>query len=295
MKLLSSLLVLVISGIVSPVVAAGQQSEGMGWGQKARPDPVTPHNVKAHFNHFHLNIRPPVRVDIETTNNLLASQEDQPVILAAAPSSTATDAGAAASAPATAATQQTKYDAVYSVCGYMHSADQVPYNIERDNGVSPMTPIYEYLFEHGVTTSTFKTLSPQVRALKEPSHGKLAPYTDAGVSFIYHAEQGYLGSDQMIFEVEVLGKKFKVIQTVVVHNSGNPDFPTGAAQKELYRLCPSYNRSSLDIIELPTGGLASDEELANLHSMVSFALGAGGLSNGALNIADLAGSALGHH
>ncbi len=35
MKLLSSLLVLVISGIVSPVVAAGQQSEGMGWGQKA--------------------------------------------------------------------------------------------------------------------------------------------------------------------------------------------------------------------------------------------------------------------
>ncbi len=41
MKLLSSLLVLVISGIVSPVVAAGQQSEGMGWGQKARPDPVT--------------------------------------------------------------------------------------------------------------------------------------------------------------------------------------------------------------------------------------------------------------
>jgi hypothetical protein len=82
-------------------------------------------------------------------------------------------------------------------------------------------------------------LSPQVRVLKEPSHGKLAPYTEAGVSFIYHAEQGYLGSDQMIFEVEVLGKKFKVIQTVVIHNSGNLDYPTDAAEKEFDRVCPS--------------------------------------------------------
>jgi hypothetical protein len=38
MKLLLSLLVLAISGIVSPVVVAGQQ--GVDVGQKARPDPV---------------------------------------------------------------------------------------------------------------------------------------------------------------------------------------------------------------------------------------------------------------
>jgi hypothetical protein len=191
-------------------------------------------------------------------------------VLAAAPSPTTTDA---ASTPVTATTQKVKYDAVYSVCGYMHSADQVPVYIERDNHLSPMLAIYSYFSDRGINlnraTGEGEPEPVRVTMLKNPAHGELIVRNKAGTSFTYLANPVYLGSDQMVFEVEILSKKFKVIQTVIVHNSGNPDFPTDAAQKELYRLCPSYNRSSLDIIELPTDGFAADEELANRHSMLS--------------------------
>jgi len=256
------------------------------------PDANTTYNVDAHFNHFHLNIRPPARVDIETSQNLMADPADmEPIMLAAAPSPTVTDAGSA-EAPVDTPTQQVKYDAVYSMCGPMHSADQVPYNIERDNGVSPMMPIYSLMFGRGMTVEQINATPANIKVLKGPTHGELVP-SDA-TSFTYHANPGYLGSDQMIFEVEVLGKKFKVIDTVVIHNSGNLDYPTDAAKEIFRKVCPSNNRSSLDIIELPTDGFASDEELANLHSMLSFALGSEYSSNGgSLNIADLPGGAVG--
>lgn len=197
-----------------------------------------------------------------------------------------------ASVPVPAASQQMKYDAVYSMCGPMHSADQVPYNIGRDNGVSPMDPLYPLMFSSGMTVAQIKAAPANIKVLKVPTHGDLVP-SDA-TSFIYHANHGYLGSDQMVFEVETMGKKFKVIQTVVVHNSGNLDYPTPEAEKLFDEVCPDDKGSSLDIIELPTEGFASAEELAMLHSMLSFALGGvGGMSNGSLNIADLPNAAVG--
>ena len=256
----------------------------------------TTYNYDAHFNHFHLNIRPPERVPLP--DNLLAVIEELPIMLAAAPSSTATDAGAA-SAPVPVATQQTKYDAVYSMCGYMHSADQVPYNIERDNVVSPSEATNTYFFELNGKLPNFASGQGepeplQVKVLKGPAHGALVPATKTAIYFVYHANPGYLGSDQMVFEVETMGKKFKVIQTVVIDNSGNLDYPTPDTVKTGNEVCPDDKGSFLDIIELPTDGFASDEELAMLHSMLSFALGGvGGMSNGSLNIADLPNAAVG--
>lgn len=207
----------------------------------------------------------------EYSSGLAGNRGLSPIImLAAAPSPTATDAGAA-SVPAA----ETKFDAVYSMCGYMHSADQAPYNIERDNHVSPASAIDSYFIKLNGKIPNFATGigEPEpllVRILKAPEHGVLVPGNKEQVYFIYHATPGYLGSDQMVFEVETMGKKFKVIQTVIIDNSGNLDYPTPEAVKTGDELCPDYKGSSLDIIELPTEGFASVDELAKPHSLLSF-------------------------
>lgn len=144
---------------------------------------------------------------------------------------------------ASSAEPQKKYDAIYSMCGPMHSADQVPYNIERDNLISPAGAIDPYFETRGILPNFATGLGEpepvQIKLLKSPAHGELVARNKAGISFTYHANPGYLGSDQMIFEVEVLGKKFKVIQTVVIHNSGNLDYPTDAAKKTFDKVCPN--------------------------------------------------------
>jgi hypothetical protein len=209
-----------------------------------------------------------------------------PLILLAA-AQTATDASVV-SAPAL----QPKYDAVLSVCAPMHSADQVTSNIERDNVLSPTSNIAIYLYGRGVLINgmtgpgEFDPNQFKIKVLRSPVHGELE-------DGIYHADAGYLGTDQMIFEVEVLGKTFKVIQTLVIHNSGDLDYPTDAAKKAFDKACPSGKRSSLDIIELPTEGFASNEELAKLHGLASFALGSDALGNIGLSFADLPNGALG--
>jgi hypothetical protein len=127
----------------------------------------------------------------------------------------------------------------------------------------------------------------KIQVLKSPVHGELK-------DGIYHANADYLGIDQIVFDVEVLGKKLKVIETLVIHNSGNLDYPTDAARAAFDKVCPSGKRGFLDVIELPTDGFASSEELAKLHSLVSLSLGAEFLGNGgSLNIADLPNAAVG--
>ena len=239
------------------------------------PSADTTYSRDAHFNHFHVNVKPPALVDIETTANLFATQDEAaPMVLAAGPKSTATDASVTASSDS-ASSSEPQYDKVYSACSYKHSADQSSYNIATDNWLSPLQAISLYFESQDIflnlITGKGEPESIQTKVLKSPEHGKLVP--DVGASYMYYANQGYLGSDQIVFEVEILGKKFKIIQTVVIDNSGNLDHPTKAAIETLHKICPEYNRSSLDIIELPTGGSASDEELAMLHSMISFAIG----------------------
>ena len=225
-----------------------------------------------------------------------APRQDVPIVITRKELSSLTVR--AAHATLAAAAPKTKYDAVFSMCAPMHSADQVPSNIQRDNLVSPTRAIDSYFESRGILLNLATGLGePEpvlIKLLKGPAHGDLIARNKAGISFTYHANPDYLGSDQMAFEVEVLGKKFKVIQTVVIHNSGNLDYPTDAAKKTFDKVCPSDKSSSLGIIELPTEGFASDEELANLHSMISFAIGSGFMGNGnMLSFAVLAGGALG--
>ncbi len=56
---------------------------------------------------------------------------------------------------------------------------------------------------------------------------------------MYYAGEGYLGMDQVTLEVEILGRKFKVIHNLVIQNSGNLDYPTDAAKDLLNKFCPS--------------------------------------------------------
>lgn len=180
----------------------------------------------------------------------------------------------------------------------MHSADQPSNDIETDNLVSPTRSVNSYFESRGILLNIATGLGKEpekvlLKQLKGPSHGQLVARNATGIAFTYHADAGYLGVDQLVFEVEILGKKFKVIQTLVIHNSGNLDYPTNAAQELFDKFCPSDKGSSLNIIELPTDGFVSDEELAKLHSMVSFALGSGTLGNDGLSFADLPGAAVG--
>jgi len=244
------------------------------------PSSNTTYNLNAHFNHFHVYVKPPVRVEIETSSNLLA----------AAPTSTATDARAT-SAPVPAATPKTKYDKVFSGCTYAVNADWSPSAIEMYNTMLPAATVSTYLSNRGILWGENEPV--KITLLKSPAHGDLIPNAryPNGV-FIYHANQGYLGIDQMSFEVEVLGKKFKVIYALVVQNS-NTDGPTEEAEAAIKKCKQNLKGSSLDIIELPTEGFVSDEELAKLHSLVSFALGSGTLGNGGLSFADLPAGAVG--
>jgi VCBS repeat-containing protein len=256
--------------------------------QSQIPTANTTYNLNAHFNHFHVYVKPPVRVEIETTSNLLAEQEEMaPMILAAAPTSTATDAGAA-SAP------KVKYDKVFSGCTYVVSANWSPASIKAYNDMDPISSVLLHLADRGILISgitgpgEFNPDQIKVKVLQNPAHGEFLPN-----SYTYQPSQGYIGIDQTSFEVEVLGKKFKVIFTLVVQNS-NPDGPTEEAKAAFDNACPSDKGSSLDIIELPTDGFVSDEELAKLHSMVSFALGSEFSGNGGLlSFADLSGGAVG--
>ena len=191
------------------------------------------------------------------------TDEAAPTMLAAAPTSTITDAGVA-SVSVAEATSKTKYDAVLSVCGPMHSADQAPANIERDNVVDPISNVAIYLQRRGILINgisgpgEFDPNQFKIKVLKSPAHGELG-------DSIYHANAGYLGIDQIVFDVEVVGKKLKVIETLVIHNSGNLDYPTDAAKAAFDKACPKDKGSSLDIIELPTDGFVPDDELAKLH------------------------------
>lgn len=148
--------------------------------------------------------------------------------------------------PVSAVAPKTKYDAVFSMCGPMHSADQVPANIERDNHFSPMSAVVSYFESRGILPNFATGLGDpepfQIKVLQGPVHGTIVSGNKLGAFFFYHAAPGYLGSDQMIFVVEVLGKKIKVIQTVVIHDSGNLDYPTDVAKKTFDKVCPSGKR-----------------------------------------------------
>ena len=142
---------------------------------------------------------------------------------------------------------------------------------------------------------TFDLNDPsQVTLFEGPKNGVL----ELSGSYVYRPNEGYLGSDQMIFSVEAKGKIFKVIYSVDVARApdyGSPNCPNSFGIKELPNPTKDGDKgSALDILELPIGGLLDAEALAQLHAMVSFSMGSGILGDGGLlNIADLPGGAVG--
>lgn len=107
-----------------------------------------------------------------------------------------------------------KYDAAFSVCG---AAVPVTHrDFEMANFVTPMSVITPHLFDKGIIISSDE---PIVVTLTEaPKHGELISDGYTYGVYKYKPIEGYLGPDQMTFDVEVMGKKFKVIETVWVAN-----------------------------------------------------------------------------
>ena len=227
---------------------------------------ITHSNENGHFNHFHLNIDPPQRVDL---NNLLAAG----TVLAAA------DTERVAILPTETSE---KYDAAFSVCGPAVPVDHRDFTIT--NLIYPLAVIPDT----GEPT--------QVTLLEGPHHGSLTPDADFPNSvFVYHPNDNYLGPDHMTFVVDVMGKKFKVIMTVWVANTP-PEY--GGCPPD-YDLPPAdtgdVKGSALDIIELPVDSALDADALAKLHAFVNFAEGAGLGGNVDITFADLPGGAVGHN
>lgn len=229
-------------------------------------------NLDAHFNHFHVDVNPPKRVEI---NNLLADA----VVVA--------DSGSVVVPPASSLQ---KYDAAFSVCQAVVPTTHRDFGLA--NGVGPGAVVTEYFMSKGVSLDSLVNSPSSTILVVKPSHGDIQQ--DSNGAYVYYPNNGYLGPDQMTFVVELMGKKFKVIQTVWVANV-SPEYggcPAG------YKLPPATTgndkRSALDVIELPVDGSFDMDALAKLHAFVSFAAGAGLSGSGvSMNIADLPGAAVG--
>jgi hypothetical protein len=119
----------------------------------------------------------------------------------------------------------------------------------------------------------------QTTMIDGPRHGQLIQSSEYPGSYVFHPEKGYLGPDQMTFEVDVKGKKLKVIYSVVVDQLPgdqvykDPDLnklcPDGFQIKELPKTGDKEKGSSLDILELPTDSYVPPEHLEELHAAIS--------------------------
>lgn len=222
-------------------------------------------NFRAHHNHFHIDLKPPALVEITGSGSNL---------LAAGPTSSESRSG---STPATPTASQSKYDAVMSVCSFVAPFGHP--DLSLANGVSGLAGAQTYFHARGVSLldpSGVLQEPLQTTTLDGPRHGQLIQSSEYPGSYIYHPERGYLGPDQMTFEVEVKGKKLKVIYSVVVNQ-----LPSDQVYKdpELNKLCPGGfgikelpnsgkggKGSSLDILELPADGPITPEKLAEFHA-----------------------------
>lgn len=250
-------------------------------------------NSDRHHNHFHVNLRPPKPVPIEGGGSLL---------LAAGPAGSATDAGGTpAAAPAAAAEN---YDAVMSICQLVGDAQHVQV-AAHFNEILPVAAAQAYFHARG--TDLDRQEPRWVTLISNPSHGELVPDTERPRVFTYQPKEGYHGSDQMTFSVEVKGKKFKVIYSVDV-TAGDPTLsypgdpcPGGFNIQEMPAKGTGGKGSSLDILELPTDGPVPPEKLAEFHAALGFSFGFGflgltgffGFAGGRVSFQNLEGGALG--
>ncbi|MFY9261170.1 MAG: hypothetical protein WAO71_11755 [Gallionella sp.] len=249
----------------------GMISGGNAKGYDARPEPVV-----------HVNIQPPTPSNkpfeiFPPTKSLLAdgvvadASPNQGILVAAA---------------------QVKYDVAYSICQTVAPVGGADYPVA--NAIYPTMAAGKYFDDRGIHTEGSDL--PKVTLIDAPKHGELQ-HGDVDWVYLYKPNKDYLGSDRMIFSVEVKGKVFKVIYSVdvvQVPGNGSPSCPNSIGIKELKNSAAGRNKhGSLDIWELPSATQFDVETLAQMHSAIGFGLEDMGLSNANVTFADLAGAAIG--
>jgi hypothetical protein len=187
-----------LSSKQNPLIRMGEVLRKLGVpNNKAASDPT--YNLDAHFNHFHFNMSPPARVEIEALGQNIVA---------------AVTSGAAAGVKNT---EKSEYDGVASVCKKVLSARNDADMVTMVNKLYPTATIHSFLFERGIKLAFDEKVKIRVVAL--PQHGQLVPdamFPDA--VFIYRANVGYLGPDRITFEVEARGKKYKIIESISVQD-----------------------------------------------------------------------------
>ena len=226
-------------------------------GVNANADGVLADNLVTwphHQNHFHVDIRPPKLVKIDSgPHNLLAT--DVTTVLAAAATPTA---------PTTPASQ--KYEAVLGACQFVEIGDEMGSAI---NDIPVLGPVDDFL-KHLDTKSVTKVV-----LLDAPKHGTLQHYTtqhepkmsEADLIGMYHyspdanyygsKKDFYKGSDQFSFDVEARGKHFKIIYSVYVVDV--VDFVQRGDYPKVNNLCPN---PSVSWVISEGSGVTSDESSA---------------------------------
>jgi hypothetical protein len=286
-----------------------------------------------HQNHFHIDLRPPTRVAIEPTHNLLAdnpaSEQAAPVaneVLVTNAQSLLDDVKTAMNlsqgevtmfiqdmpdippqnAPvmiAQANQAQLATNNIDRTVGVCHIVPNGPYH-DRDsaeNLIEPAVAAFEYfrLYEH--RTVSFQA---KVTILQNPKHGILKDVGEGVYS--YQPNFGYLGKDQATVSVEIGGFKVKVayffqaIDGVAIGNTTYKDLcgKKGYRWKISTTLDANGNSTLTAVDYLPTltGDSASVTDAATLASILGEGLAsrlAADTTGITLNIADLPGSEVG--
>lgn len=113
-----------------------------------------------------------------------------------------------ANAMATADAAQAKFDAVFNICESV-----VPVGHSDFSALNNVT-IYgaAMAFFQARSVSLDDNEPSNITLLEGPLHGELR-------NVFYYPNEGYLGSDQMTYSLEVKGKIFKVVYSVYVNRS----------------------------------------------------------------------------
>lgn len=128
-----------------------------------------------------------------------------------------------------------KYDTVMSVCSFVVPKNHSDFPIA--NELYPHAAATAYFHKRGIVLESSEP--SRIKLLEGPRHAVLVPSTQFPDSvFIFQPQVDYLGADNMIFEVEVKKKKFKVIYSVWV-DLISPDNAYKQPKEYLDKTCPN--------------------------------------------------------
>lgn len=174
-------------------------------------------------------------------------------------------AGEAVQGAAVLAVASTKPDYIFTDC-YQIGQDVPSYSAIRS--IDPAGRLTNEFLRH-LNERQVETASKSTRILEGPKHGKLSTeVADNGYQFFaYFPNPGYIGKDRVVFLVEVDGKRYKVVTTLLVVKNFEyrddpcplPDIHYGSGRSR-----PSAQGNGMDIETTSTTALASWLRVAQL-------------------------------